>query len=633
MSGGRGRRAALPPPGPGTRRGLVRDGGRIVVRCFEEETGQSRDFDFAGMPLAPGLMIGLAEAFARRTAPGSGATRMRSFERAHVVLLRFAEYVATLAWPPREVAHLAPEHVDGFYASRSSMRGAPSELSQLKRLLSSADGLPDAMHLKLAEPSPRKGKGQKRPSYTPAEFGRIASAARADLRAAAKRIREHRAALEAARAGRFDTGGDPFLARHVELLRFADEFADVPRYAPGRGPVTTGRQAPKDWVFEHGRIADIVCRLHLSPTEVAAAAVLMAAMTGQNRSVLTDTPAAHHRADGYTGSTAVAITRARKHRRGRRAHMDLVWSEVPDWVSIPEQPGPVSARDELHTPFGLYMLLHELTARSRELMGDDRLLVGFSCKGGGGMGRGLRGGVNDLLVAAFGTRHQLMADQPGEHGQPVPLAVTIDQLRMTYLELNQKPVAHTTRTLATTYLLRNHGSLPEYQKVVAAALADEVDKARARGVMLALTAADLARAAADPATVAAEYGIDADTLKKMIAGDLDTVMNACTDNDAGPWSPPGEPCRASFMQCLECANARALPRHLPIQVGVYDALAQRRTAMPALAWVSRFAAPHARLADILDQHGEVAVADARAQMSCADRMLVERFLNRELDLR
>ncbi|MDH6436429.1 hypothetical protein M2158_004969 [Streptomyces sp. SAI-144] len=55
--------------------------------------------------------------------------------------------------------------------------------------------------------------------------------------------------------------------------------------------------------------------------------------------------------------------------------------------------------------------------------------------------------------------------------------------------------------------------------------------------------------------------------------------------------------------------------------------------MEALMWAHRFAAPHAQLADLLDQHDTEAVADARRNITAADRAVVERFLSRELDLR
>ncbi|MEU5683461.1 hypothetical protein [Streptomyces venezuelae] len=99
------------------------------------------------------------------------------------------------------------------------------------------------------------------------------------------------------------------------------------------------------------------------------------------------TPAVHHRADGYTGGPGTAIVGLVKPRHGRRASMDLALSEIPDWISIPAKPEEVTARDELHTPFGLYLLLHELTARSRELTDGDRLLVGHCAAGGRGASR------------------------------------------------------------------------------------------------------------------------------------------------------------------------------------------------------------------------------------------------------
>lgn len=91
----------------------------------------------------------------------------------------------------------------------------------------------------------------------------------------------------------------------------------------------------------------------------------------------------------------------------------------------------------------------------------------------------------------------------------------------------------------------------------------------------------------------------------MIAGELDTVMAACVAGDNSPHAPARQPCRASFMQCLDCPCARALPGHLPIQVLVHDRLDARRAEMTPLTWARRFALPHAQLADLLARHDEV----------------------------
>ena len=127
--------------------------------------------------------------------------------------------------------------------------------------------------------------------------------------------------------------------------------------------------------------------------------------------------------------------------------------------------------------------------------------------------------------------------------------------------------------------------------------------------------------------------MDTVTLKRMISGELDTVMNACAGYRRSPHAPAGQPCPASFMLCLECPCARALPRHLPVQALLHDQLAERRSQVTPLQWAQRFAAPHAQLTDILARQGEAAVADARTGATDADRAVVGRFLSRELDLR
>ncbi|MFD5160452.1 hypothetical protein ACFWMJ_20655 [Streptomyces hawaiiensis] len=392
-----------------------------------------------------------------------------------------------------------------------------------------------------------------------------------------------------------------------------------------------GREAPLPWVKRYGEVADVVSWLHLSQREALAGAVLMGVLTGEDPSVILSMPAAHHRADGYVGDVGTAIVAGRKPRRDRHQHMSLVLSQAPDWISIPNDPQSVSTRDELHTAFGLYVLLHELTSRSRELIASQLLLV-RQAQGSPGRPQ-LSERFSADMVRPWAHAHELVADKKDAEGRAVPLRVTLGIIRLTHVELHQRPVAHSERTLATRYLARNRGNLAEYQKVVADALATEVAKAKTRGVMATFTEDDLRQAQEEPEEVAATYGVDVATLKRMIDGELDTVMNACADNTGGQHAPVGQPCRASFMQCLDCPCARALPRHLPIQVLVHDRIAERRAQLPALQWAQRFAAPHAQLADLLSRHSKTALDDARTAATEADQTLVTRFLDRELDLR
>jgi hypothetical protein len=608
-----------------TPRGLL--GDSLVVRCYDQDGTLQRDFDFAGFAVAPEIRSGLAVAFARRTAAGAGLTSMISMSQLFVTVRLFAGYLAGLAEPVVRMSELGPSHIDGFYDKRfgESKYMAWAETGMVKKLLLAADGLSEAMLAKLrtAHP-PRARRGLTKTSYSRAEFKRIAEAARADLRAAAIRIRGNRELLRRYRAGEIADGPD----RRLELLDYAERHCDLPHH-PGGATVSS------NWVTRHGTKADIVCWTHLSALEAIAGVVLLTVMTGQNSTVVLDLSAPHHRADGHTGRSATAIVPTRKPRRGQRAHMDLSLSEVPDWISVPRNPDQLSARDELHTPFGVYALLLELTSRSREITGSDRLFLSYH---NGGKRRStdqnrLRVARPASFLPIWAQNHNLIADMHGPDGQPEPLRVQMSLLRLTYVELHQKPVAHTETTLVNDYLARNRGNLAEYRQVVADALAAEVDKARARGAMTQLTAADVVRAGTDPDAVAAEHGVDAATLKRMIGGDLDTVIAACSDNENSPHAPAGQSCRASFMQCLDCPCARALPRHLPIQVLVHDQLQARKAGMTPLEWVRRFALPHAQLADLLARHDSIDIDDARASASDDDRAMVERFLHRELDIR
>ncbi|MCC9706159.1 hypothetical protein E4N62_13305 [Streptomyces sp. MNU76] len=613
---------------------MVEDDGSLAVRCFSQDGEDRRDYDFSRLRMAPGLRDALLAAFVKRTAPGAGLTSLQSVNKVHGAVVRLDHYLETLAWPPTELAHLTAEHIDGFYQSRRHIDSIRVDLSHLRQLLALADGVSDAVSARLAGPLPKQIRGEGRRSYSRAELKRITEASRADLRAAAARIRGNRELLQRVRRGEDVAQGDRSVARRLELLDWVDRFADVPRASAPSPSASSPFPRPCTWVSRLGSVVEFVSALHLTIAETAAGAVLLAAMTGENPEVILKTPAVHHRADGYTGERATAIVGVRKPRRGRRAYMDLALSEIPDWISIPAEPEEVTTRDELHTPFGLYLLLHELTRRSRALTDSDRLLVGYCAAGGKGASRGLRPlTYAGLHVSQLGRTQGLLRDDPDGRGEPVPLPLRLDLLRLTFIELHQMPVAHTEQTAATSYLARNRGNITEYRKVVAATLVDEVAKARTLGAVAVMSAQDVERARTDPDAVAAEHRLDIAVLRRVIARELDTVLAACTDNRNGPHGPPGQPCPASFMLCLGCECARALPHHLPVQVLVHDRLAERREQLDPLQWAERFAGPHAQLADLLDQHDEAAVTDARHCATDADRSLAERLLNRELDLR
>ncbi len=615
------RLAAVPGAGYRPTPRLAADGTPQVT--FRPETpGPSQVFDFSTWPVTAELQLALAQAFAFRTRPGGPIRAAGAAGRAFRLLRAFAKHLAASGRPPLKPDELVPVHLKSWAMARSDHQSLSVELAALKCSLRRIPGITAQFAACLAERNPPPNKS-KVSSYSRDELARILTAARRDVRQAAKRIRAGRALLGRWRAGELDDEPRE-VWRRGRLLDLIDRDADVPRYSDAQ-------RLPVNWVKALGPVDEQFAMLHLTVDDIAAFTVLLIGLTGQNRTTILNAPAAHHRADGYAGGPATAVIELDKPRRGRHRHMDFALVDLPDWVPAPADTGE-ETRDDLRTPFGVYMLLHDLAGPARQRMRSDKLIAWWACTGGGGIGQGFRTGLSAVQVANWARPHGLLTDPPADGSPPAPLGVTLQRLRLTFNELHQRPVAHTEQTLANEYLARNRGNLGEYQRVVAAALAQEVAKAKTRDKIAALSAADLAEAREHPARVAARHGMDTATLERLLTGQLDTVLGGCIDNTGGPHNP-GQPCRASFMLCLSCPCARATPQHLPAQVLVHDEFAARRAAMTPLHWTQRYAGPHAQLADLLDRAGPVAVADARAAITDSDRSLVDRFLRRELDLR
>ena len=614
------RLAAVPAVGYRPTPRLAADAAPQVT--FTPETpGPSQVFDFSTWPVTEELQLALAQAFAFRTRPGGRIRATGAAGRAFRLLRAFAKHLAASGRPPQKPDELVPAHLKSWAMARSDHKSLSVELAALKSSLRRIPGITPEFAACLAQRNPPPTSSTVS-SYSRDEFARILAAARRQVRQAAQRIRAGRALLGRWRAGELDDETQD-VRRRGRLLDLIDRDADVPRDADTH-------RLPVLWVRALGPLDEHFAMLHLTVDDIAAFVVLLVGLTGQNRATILDAPAVYHRADGYAGGPATAVVELDKPRRGRHRHMDFALVALPDWVPAPADPGE-QTREDLRTPFGVYMLLHDLAGPARRRMRSDKLIAWWAVRGGH-VGRGFRTGLTAVQVANWAGRQDLLADPPADGSPAPPLGVTLQRLRLTYVELHQRPVAHTEQTLANEYLARNRGNLGEYQRVVAAALAQEVAKAKTRDKIGALSAADIAEAREHPARVAARHGMDMATLQRLLAGQLDTVLGGCIDNTGGPHDP-GQPCRASFMLCLSCPCARATPQHLPTQVLVHDELAARRAAMTPLRWTQRFAGPHAQLADLLDRAGPVAVADAREAITDSERALVDRFLRRELDLR
>ncbi|MFD9219999.1 hypothetical protein ACFWDI_08210 [Streptomyces sp. NPDC060064] len=124
-----------------------------------------------------------------------------------------------------------------------------------------------------------------------------------------------------------------------------------------------------------------------------------------------------------------------------------------------------------------------------------------------------------------------------------------------------------------------------------------------------------------------------EVLRRILEGQHDTAATACTDYRAGPHTAPGEPCNASFLACLDCENARALPHQLPVQIALRDRIAALRLHMDPDVWRVRFEQPLDQLRDIVGHYNTVEQEQALHDLTSAQRQLVDDLVYGRLDLR
>jgi hypothetical protein len=184
------------------------------------------------------------------------------------------------------------------------------------------------------------------------------------------------------------------------------------------------------------------------------------------------------------------------------------------------------------------------------------------------------------------------------------LGISMDRLRKTYLEQVRKPTSHTTATLAR-YLSRMEPVRNEGFQIVAEALDEQVARALARRSMTV-----------QPDTHDGGSGQDA-------------VLGTCDDFEHSPID--GKRCRQSFMACLDCSNARAFPRHLPVQLVVADRLRGLRKELPLGQWIADHAGPLAQLDDIFAEYEQAQLTAARAEITESDHQTVDLLLRGNLE--
>lgn len=422
----RGRRAALPTVGYQAPARLLLDDGCCTVRVTSEDGHASKDFDFTVMPVARPLQIALAEAFDRRTGPSGTCKSFSSAIGCYYGLRTFTEYLAGLPSPPSGPAELRPAHLEGHRAKYAGQRTLAQRVNGVKRTLRAVVGVTDAFTVALRGGGIARDRSPKVPSYGPEEFRRIMATARREARGTATRIRDNRKLLAQWRSGTIDPGKEPDRWQLGQTLDQVEATGDVPRLLCRNGYHYLPHHLARRWT-----VGKLIAMVHLTWRDAMPFIVLLAGLTGQNGSTIVDAPAAVHRPDGGAGGTPSAILELVKPRRGRRSHMPVVLVDLPDWLSTGDRSKdhaePVSAREEVHTPLGVFLLMRELTEPGRRITGTDRLLAVRGRKGFQ-TGRPPSAGTLGTAIAKWSRRAGLTSwSQPAPRGRGEPAAAADDR--------------------------------------------------------------------------------------------------------------------------------------------------------------------------------------------------------------
>ncbi|WP_055469081.1 hypothetical protein [Streptomyces ardesiacus] len=589
------------------------------MRFLEESGERSKAYDFSTFELAPELQQWMARCFSRRISTSrTPAKRLRTANGGFDCLRGFARILARHQPPPTCVEQLAEEHVRAFaehYDDRPKRQH--SAFKQLRTVLRNDPELPEEARQALFNIRVKQPEVERPGAYREGDWQAIMTAARRDIRLGRERIDAGRRLMARWRSG------DPQLSKEEaelgSLLDTFDRTGDLPRWRTGDCTAA---------VLKAGGFREIAGWLCLTKSEATAFCLLLTALTQENFGTVANWPAAHFHPEGDQEDPRVLLVEESKPRRGpEREHMITALEHLPDGVAdllAAEADEPRLMR----SPLRLYLLLLSLTELPRRHGGSSAAFALLNLNSGRS-GRWCVG-VRASDVLRWARSHGFPAAQHATPGRP---EVDTGRIRQTALERRQHPVAHSRRTHNDVYLKGSSTVQADSRRVVGAALRQEVAKARVVQSVPVFTADFVAWARENPAEAAAQTGLEPRALKDLLDAQRDTPAVACVDHLASPVAEPGQPCTASFLQCLTCENARALPHHLPVQLAVRDGILQRRPHLDPPVWQARFHASLQQLEEIIDHFTEAEHRQARDDLTSDQRRLVDDLLDGRWDLR
>ncbi|MEV7722175.1 hypothetical protein [Streptomyces sp. NPDC088184] len=651
----RGRKASVPPGDWQSPERLVITEDECSVFFVEEKGRRSKVYDFAKLQVSADIQRWLARSFARVTGPTCGVKRASAAEGLWCGVQLLAGYLAKVDPVVYEPAHITAAHIKESLLA-VSLGSRKSHVERLRAIFRADKELSTEARNAILHGRLPAYESKVQP-YSHEEHQELMTAVRHDIRVARDRIQEGREVLAAYRRGDL---GPPGRFNHAEklgrVLDTLDRTGDVPRRVTPSSP----QGGIPAWVQALGGVSGLVSQLTLTRTETVAFCLMFIDLTSENFGTIGEWPAAHFRPDGDLGGPALALVDEVKPRRG--PSLEFMVTSLED---VPASLADVlQMKDDdkhlLRSALRVYQLLLDLTEFARRHGGDTHAFCYPKVRARGGLawGNGTHRSGIVAWAAGHGFRPEERADRPESEGDTPGeliddgattepdrgkekaeeaadkgLAVNVHRLRRAALERGGRPVAHTRETYQN-YLRTSRPATERGRTVMREALEEEVTKARAVQEIPVLTDDFLARAAEAPKQAAADIGVDTETLARLVSGEQDTVLVGCTAPEDSPFTGSGKPCGASFLDdCLRCENARALPRHLSVQVEAHGRLKHLQRDLDPRLWAHLHAETFARLSNLLGHYTPAERSDARDRVTAAERALVDDLINGRMNLR
>jgi hypothetical protein len=578
----RGRTASVPAADHARPEVLARDG--LVVHHYNRHN-RVVEYDFSVLPVAEPVQRSLGALFAARCVPHRWASHStsRGFWEA---MGKFAMFLSQQEQPPSDLDELTATALKRW---RTSQPGTPSGYNTVTRVASllrqdarlQTGRVADELAIRVLRPKSRTR------SYSEAEFDQIKVAARRAFRAALLRIGENARHLERWREGEIAEGSQDWaVGEALDLLARTGEVSYT------AGPCGQRTLAGKYRKALGGTSAGVTWqRLFLSRTEAVALGVLLMAEYGWNLSVIDRAEVPRAAPDpGEDGCPTYRIL-LEKHRRGTGNYFET--RNVTD-------DGAASSGRLITQALGATRFARAIVEDLAP--GTGRLVVWHA----GSSGR--RHGNLDRHPPVGPFRFGVSSDNAKKWGQAEGFAGSPFRLgRRTVNAVDRRqPGQNSQDTHDRYYVLADKRVQADAVEVIAAGAEDAAGRAR-KAVLVA--------------ELRDGPGI----------GDTETATADCRDYNDSPHTAAGGGCRASFLMCLGCENARVHPGHHARLAHLHHALASLRSIVPPTVWVQDWGDAFDRLQHLKTRLGEGAWAQALTRVTDADRDLIADLLTGDFD--